>query len=142
MAGALKAVHAAATWYMAGLIAFVQIVHYPLFARVGEDAFAGFHRRHLRATAWAVGPAMLVEAAAALWIAIDPPAGVAPAAAAAGLALLAAIWASTALVQVPLHRRLARGYDAGVARRLVRTNAVRAVLWGVRAALALVWLLP
>lgn len=31
-------VHLLATLAMAGLILFVQVVHYPLMARVGEDA--------------------------------------------------------------------------------------------------------
>ena len=33
----LLLLHAAATLFMTGLIWFVQVVHYPLFARVGED---------------------------------------------------------------------------------------------------------
>lgn len=33
--GALLLVHAAATWAMVGLVWFVQVVHYPLFAQVG-----------------------------------------------------------------------------------------------------------
>ena len=32
-------IHAAATWFMVGLIWFVQIVHYPMFANVGRDSF-------------------------------------------------------------------------------------------------------
>ncbi|MCK6525129.1 hypothetical protein L6R49_27300, partial [Myxococcota bacterium] len=31
----LLLIHAAATWFMVGLIWFVQIVHYPLFSAVG-----------------------------------------------------------------------------------------------------------
>ena len=55
----------------------------------------------------------------------------------AGLALLAVIWLSTALVQVPLHRRLQGGFDAAAHRRLVRTNWLRTAAWTLRAALAL-----
>ena len=36
----------AATIYMAGLIWFVQVVHYPLFAGVGEEAFPAYSRTH------------------------------------------------------------------------------------------------
>ena len=46
--------------------------------------------------------------------------------------LLAAIWVTTALVQVPLHRRLSEGYDASSGRRLVTTNWLRTALWSGR----------
>jgi hypothetical protein len=46
--------------------------------------------------------------------------------------LLAAVWITTALVQVPLHRRLSAGYDEPTGRRLVRTNWVRTALWSLR----------
>ena len=36
--------------------------------------------------------------------------------------LVAVNWHSTALIQVPLHRRLAGGFDPSAARRLVVTN--------------------
>jgi hypothetical protein len=61
-------------------------------------------------------------------------------AAVAGLVLVGAIWATTALVQVPLHRRLTDGFDATAHRRLVRTNWARTGAWGVRAGLVL-WML-
>lgn len=48
---------------------------------------------------------------------------------AAGLGLVAAIWATTGLVQVPLHRRLSRGHDPSAIRRLITTNWIRTVLW-------------
>ncbi len=38
--------HITATLYMTGLIWFVQIVHYPLFARVGNAEFSAYEQRH------------------------------------------------------------------------------------------------
>ena len=61
----LLIVHAAATWFMTGLIWFVQIVHYPLFAKVGALAFKEYEHDHQRKTTWVVAPVMLIEAAAA-----------------------------------------------------------------------------
>jgi hypothetical protein len=52
-----------------------------------------------------------------------------------GLALVAVVWTSTALLQVPAHRKLAAGYHAGAHRRLVRTNWVRTAAWTARGAL-------
>lgn len=130
---ALLLVHAGATVAMAGLVWFVQLVHYPLFAHVGRDGFARYEAEHTRRTTWLVAPLMLAEAATALvLLAVDPSVLTA-----VGAVLLGVVWLSTALVQVPLHRRLERGFDADAHRRLVRSNAVRTAAWTGRAAIAL-----
>ena len=139
--------HAAATWAMAGLIWFVQVVHYPLFAAVGDgvrdgagagdgDGFRAYSAAHTRRTGWVVGPPMLTELACAIWLVCDPPAGVPGWAAWCGLGLLAAVWASTAVLQVPAHRTLGGGFDAATVRRLVGTNWVRTAGWTARGLLA------
>jgi hypothetical protein len=120
---------------MAGLIWFVQVVHYPLMARVGVAEAPAFAAEHQRRTGWVVGPLMLVEAATAALLVIAPPDGVPRAAAVAGLALVAVIWASTALLQVPRHREMLLGFDPAGHRRLVRGNWVRTAAWTARAAL-------
>ena len=50
----VAAVHAAATLFMAGVIWFVQVVHYPLLDGVGTDGSAAYQKRHSRLTTWAV----------------------------------------------------------------------------------------
>lgn len=129
----LLLVHAGATVAMAGLVWFVQLVHYPLFAGVGRDEFARYEAEHTRRTTWLVAPLMLAEAATALaLLAADPSALTI-----VGAALLGVVWLSTALVQVPLHGRLEGGFDVEAHRRLVRSNAVRTAAWTGRAAIAL-----
>ena len=54
--------HVAATAAMTGLIWFVQLVHYPLFARVGVADFTAYEREHVRRTGLLVAPLMLLEA--------------------------------------------------------------------------------
>jgi hypothetical protein len=132
--------HAAATLAMAGLIWFVQVVHYPLMARVDAAGFAGYERSHARRTTWVVAPLMLVEAGLALLFVVRPPANVPVAQAWIGVGLVALLWASTAALQVPLHHRLARGFDQEAHRRLVASNWIRTAAWSVRGALALLWL--
>jgi hypothetical protein len=128
-------VHAAATLFMTGLIWFVQLVHYPFFARVETRVFPGYEIEHMRRTAWIVTPAMLVEAAAAIALLFDPrvPASLAW----GGGALLAIVWLSTALLQAPRHVALRRGFDAAVHARLVATNWIRTAAWSARSVLAL-----
>ena len=53
-------------------------------------------------------------------------------------ALAATTVAVTVLSSVPLHTRLAGGYDDAVARRLVATNWLRTAAWNAGAACALV----
>lgn len=131
-------VHAAATWFMVGLIWFVQIVHYPLFGFVRADAdFGRYHAAHTSRTTLVVGPVMLVEMVTSAWLVLSPPPGVEPAIAWIGLGLLLVTWVSTAAVQVPRHGRLSGGHDPGVVRSLVLTNWVRTFAWSARGVLAL-----
>lgn len=132
---------AVASGAMGGLIWFVQIVHYPLFARVTGAGDREYAAEHQRRTAWVVIPFMLVEGAVATLLAIAPPPGVPRAAAVVGLGLVLLVWLSTAAVQMPLHGRLGReGHAPAVVAALVRSNWPRTVLWTARALLA-AWML-
>lgn len=129
--------HAAATGFMVGVIWFVQIVHYPLFAGVGGRDFAAYSTDHSRLTGFVVGPPMLVEAATAVALVAAPPRGVPAALPIAGLVLLAVVWLSTAFLQSPQHRVLGGGFDATSQRFLVRSNWLRTVCWTIRGLLVL-----
>ena len=131
---------AGASCAMAGLIWFVQVVHYPAYRLVGAGEFRRYQTHHQRATSWVVGPPMLVELAAAVLLVVQPVPGFHPGWAWTGLGLLGMIWASTAFCQVPLHTRLLTGATAADVERLVRSNWLRTVGWTLRAALALAML--
>lgn len=124
--------HAGATLFMTGLIWFVQVVHYPLLRRIPPTEVATYAREHARRTGWVVGPVMLAELG--LGLALAARGG---SLAWLALALLGVIWASTASIQVPLHRRLALDPDPSTIERLVRTNWLRTAGWTLRAPLAL-----
>lgn len=134
----LLLVHAAATWFMVGLIWTVQVVHYPLFAGVGADGYVAYQRSHMSRITWIVAPAMFVElgAAALLVLQVGSPL------AWVGIALLAMVWLSTFALQVPLHGRLTAAFDAEAHRALVATNWARTVLWTSRGVIALLLLQP
>jgi hypothetical protein len=133
--------NAASTFSMAGLIWFVQVVHYPLFAAVGNSEFPAYSRLHQSLTTFVVGPPMLVEALTAGMLVVARPAGVSAWLAWTGFALVIVIWASTALLQIPAHGRLASGFDASTAATLVSGNWIRTVAWSARAAIvaAMLW---
>ncbi len=129
--------HTAATLFMVGVIWFVQVVHYPLFARVGPDAFVPYAAVHGTLTGYVVGPPMVLELLTAVGLVVRPPPGVNPLVPWVGLALVGALWLSTFFVQVPLHETLRAGFQPEAWRRLVMTNLWRTALWSIRGALAL-----
>src|SRR5918994_940869 len=108
--------HAAATLFMVGVIWFVQVVHYPLFARVGTPDFSAYSLRHTRLTGLVVGPP--IESSVALvWM---------------GLPLVAGSCLSTPPPQPPRHTTLGRGFDPAAHQFLVTSNWMRTVLWSLR----------
>ena len=129
---ALK-LHLVATLAMAGVIWTIQLVHYPLMARVGRDSFRPYHIGHSARITLLVGPLMLAELGTGVFLLLSPGA-LAMGPLAASMALLAVIWVTTALVQVPQHRALGAGYSGPMVRRLVLGNWVRTVAWTARAA--------
>jgi hypothetical protein len=131
------------TFAMTGLIWFVQVVHYPLFGLVVDPQHSEYARVHQGRTGWVVGPTMLLELGTALLLVVPGmrPARVGFGEALVGLGLLVVVWASTGLLQVPLHGRLLRGLDEAVVRRLVGTNWIRTVAWSLRSVLVGYWLL-
>lgn len=128
-------VHAAATWFMVGLIWTIQSVHYPLFSRVGDEGFASYEAEHatrmVRLLAFPAAVEVVTGAALVWW----RPSGVGLPIVLISGSLLAAVWITTALVQVAQHRRLHEGKDQQSIDRLVRTNRVRTALWTVRGVL-------
>jgi len=142
-------IHAAATGVMTGLIWFVQVVHYPMFADVAQQSlgspdaaerFAKHEQAHQQRTTLIVLPTMTVELITAGLLLFWLPPGTAATLAWAGFVLLLLIWASTFFIQVPCHQKLARGFQEKTHRRLVASNWLRTAGWSARFAVAL-WLL-
>jgi hypothetical protein len=129
---------AAAAWFMTGLGWMVQVVHYPLFARVGAEGWTAYHAEHSRRITPIVLPAMSVELGGALLVALTLPRGVSATVAWAGFAAALSTWVVTGLGAVPAHGRLAAGFDAAIHRRLLRADRLRTVGWTVHGVLAAV----
>lgn len=129
--------HLTATLFMVGVIWFVQIVHYPLFDRVGPSVFTAYSDAHSRLTTYVVGPPMLLELSTGVLLLVFRPANVPAAMLWVGLALIIVIWLSTTFLQVPRHEILGAGFDAVTHRGLVVTNWIRTVAWTLRGILIL-----
>ncbi|MEM9355323.1 MAG: hypothetical protein AAGB04_03850 [Pseudomonadota bacterium] len=131
--------HVASTMAMVGLIWFVQIVHYPLFSRVGRNNFRRYEMDHQRLVAWIVAPGMFAELATAIILVWSRPVGLEPITLWIGMALLISIWLVTYSVQVPQHATLVLSYDEQVQQSLVRGNWFRTAAWSARG-LLVIWM--
>lgn len=128
--------HLAVTWAMVGVIWTVQLLQYPVMARVPAEGFAVFelaHQRRITAVLALFAPLEIVTAAAVAVAVPEVPRWLSIGAG----AVLAAVWLATAAFYGPLHGRLAAGFDAVLHRRLVSTNWWRTAAWTARGAAAL-----
>lgn len=127
----LVLVHAAATWAMVGFIWTIQLLVYPMMARVPGVAFVDYEQFHQRRVVAVLLPFAVTEVVAAGALAVVDT-GVPPWLWLAGGTLLAALWVSTGTFYAPLHGRLAAGFDPDLHERLVRSNWLRTWAWTVR----------
>ena len=123
--------------YMFGLIWFVQIVHYPLFAAVMPQNFTAYEQKHTHFTGFVTAPMMVIELLTGIalvylnldslfyWFNLT------------GIILL---WASTFFIQVPLHGQLTEKHQPRAIKKLVQTNWIRTIIWSVRALALVVYL--
>ena len=128
----------AISWGLFVLIWVVQLVHYPSFQYIDKDKFAAFHQHHTKRISIIVLPLMVLELGLAGVLSISSNFHwhyVVP------LILVLLIWASTFLLQVPEHNKLAIRKNSEVVNRLVQTNWLRTILWTLKA-FWLWWFIP
>jgi len=140
---ALVLVHTATTLILVGLIWTIQIVHYPLFNKVGERTYAAYQAAHMNRITLLVLPIMFVEIITAFALALMPIDGIPPLLTWAGLGVLLLIWGITGLVNAPQHTALVQGFDTTLHHALLVTNWVRTILWTARGSIVMgmIWLL-
>ena len=130
-------VETAATIFMAGVLWTMQVLNYPLLGLVGRDAFVGYETAHNRRFGLVVVPGVLAAVTGTIGLLATQPHQIPFWAPAGEVALLTAIILSTAMLQARQHGALTHGFDAGIVRRLVRTNWIRVVAWSAAAVLGL-----
>ncbi|MGY1734605.1 DUF1772 domain-containing protein [Geodermatophilus sp. SYSU D00684] len=123
----LLVVHLALTAAYAGFQWTVRALVYPQFAQVPAAAFPAYERAHQRRVSRVVGPLFAGQGVTTLWLLAARPDGVPLLPVLVGGACLAVVLGVTALLAVPLHRRLGAGFDAGAFGRLLRADTVRAL---------------
>jgi len=124
--------HVATTMFMVGLIWLIQIVHYPLFAHVGDNTFLAYHKRHTQWITTIVAPLMLLELATGILLWLMAPLQPFWILNTMGIAV---IWGSTAFWQVRLHKQLSLVDGTArlaLIRQLVASNWLRTIFWSFR----------
>jgi hypothetical protein len=137
---ALLVVHLVFAAGYAGFQWTVQVLVYPQFELVPAAAFAEYERAHQRRVSFVVGPLFAGLTVTTAGVVLLRPAGTPWWSAVLAVLLLAVILGVTAFLAVPLHGRLAAGFDAASYRRLLHVDLVRAGAATGEAALA-GWLL-
>ena len=128
----LLVAHIAITFFMTGLVWFVQVVHYPLFRLIGDDAFKRYVVDHARLITLVGFPGMLLELVTGIMLGLtDFAVDFAPLYW-VGMLLIVFIWISTFALQVPLNTRLASGFNQAIYRSLIQSNWIRTLSWSLR----------
>jgi len=131
------AVHAAATLFLAGMIWTIQVVHYPLFAAVGESSFPAYEAAHSSRITWVIVVPWALQGVTTVLLLLAPPEGV-PRWMVWTAAVLAAIpVVVTIAYSVPAHAVLGAGFEADAHRRLVSTNWLRTTAWTAHGVVAM-----
>lgn len=124
--------------FMAGLVVFVDVVHYPAFHFIDKNRGKEFHSFHSRYTGLVVGGPMLLEAVTGALMPFIAMAAGSSALLQLGawltFALLVAIWAETGLRVIPKHRNIGINglHNPAHVVSLVRANRLRTIMWCIR----------
>jgi hypothetical protein len=127
----------AATLFLTGVIWVVQLVQYPFFAYINPASFPKYHDDYRFWITPIVAPPMIIELITAVILVFYPPQNIDSKLIWLALVLTVIVWASTFFLQVPLHEKLAAGFEANAHSALVRTNWLRTAAWSLRSLLVL-----
>ncbi len=123
------------TLCLTGVIWLIQVVQYPLFAEVGAESFQRYHGSHAFWITPVVAPMMIIELGTSVLLLFYPIENIDVRLIWVGLVLSAIVWLSTFFLQVPMHEKLASGFDLDAHSFLVKTNWIRTVAWSLRSIL-------
>lgn len=118
-------IHLLSTWFMIGLVWFVQCVHYPLLRDLPPEIVPTYQKAHVRRTSPMIPIVMIGEAVSGLMLVFPAFSAIAI----ANLGLLVGVWLTTFALIVPVHGRLCRQHETALVTRLLRLNLLRSLLW-------------
>lgn len=123
-------IHIFTTLFMCGLCWFVQVVHYPLFKEIPTADFPRYQKKNY-VTGVITVPVMIVELFTGIWLLYTDYSQLFL----GNMILLALIWGSTFVFQVPTHLQLEKTPTQALMNKLIHTNWIRTLSWTVRSVL-------
>jgi hypothetical protein len=117
--------------FLVGLIWFVQVVHYPIFAKVGKSEFEAYHAQHVKDTGKVVALPMLIELGLAFLMLVLAGNQIPLWQNILSFALVLIVWLQTFFYFVPLHGKL-HAADPQMIAQLVSANGWRTLFWSLR----------
>jgi hypothetical protein len=128
---------------MVGLIWTIHVVHYPLFAEVGEATYVAFQSAHVDRIGKLLFVPWLTEGAtllALLWLTFISGRRELRRPVMVGAVAMAVVLVISGFWSAPAHGELMDGFDSAVHDRLMTANLIRTLAWSVRGVTA-VWIL-
>ena len=125
----------AATLFLTGLVWVLQVVQFPLMLQAGGVDFPGYVKHQRARNTLVMAPVMLIELITGGWLLADPRLPHRDVFHAALLLII--IWLVTFGSIIPIHSKLARGFDETRVRTLIRRNWIRTVCWSLRSGVML-----
>lgn len=122
------------SFFLCGLIWTIQLVHYPIFHRLGKNRFTTHIEFHKKSISFIVVPLMLLELGTSFFLTFTEESY--SIYHASGFIIVLCIWITTFLIQVPLHNRLSVTYSKSDISKLVGTNWIRTILWTLKAGIS------
>jgi len=128
---------------MVGLIWTIHVVHYPLFAEVGDATYVAFQSAHVDRIGKLLFVPWLTEGAtllALLWLTFISGRRELRRPVMVGAVAMAVVLVISGFWSAPAHGELMDGFDSAVHDRLMTANLIRTLAWSVRGVTA-VWIL-
>ena len=121
----LQNLHALGAHGMTGVVWIIQLLVYPGFKFTEATQWPQHHSAHTTRITFVVFPLMVVQLVSAALIYVEDRSEQNL----IQLAVAIAVWATTAVIFIPLHNRLGRRADHRVIGKLVNWNWIRTILW-------------
>jgi len=118
---------------LVGVIVLTQFVTYPLFKKINYN-FKTYHSEYTSRMGFVVAPLMILELIiVVLIISTQPINNIIKAI----VVITALIWASTFLIQVPIHNKISFNKDTRKVNKLIQSNLIRTALWCAKLVLSI-----
>ena len=123
-----------------GLIWTIQLVHYPSMRFIPKERFVEYHNFHSVRISFLAIPLMVTELGTSLILFYQNYNNAVQTIFLINLVIVALIWLSTFLIQVPLHNALSKEKQSEKLSKLICTNWIRTILWTARSILMILFL--